>query len=131
MEGKVLSDFVDFSNVMMQRFEEVSVEKDNLVLTYGDEKIRLKIKGNTKTITRAIKEKFYSNRLILEKQKISLSELKKLTVIDFERQKELKEYIDDLIFALYFNVYLENIGLDKANEINEACNENKFYKVIN
>jgi len=33
------------------------------------------------------------------------------------KQKQLKNYIDDLVFALYLNVPLKSIGLNKAKEI--------------
>ena len=130
LEERTLSDFVDFSNIMVQKFNGVSVEKDALILTHENEKIKLKIKSDVKIIAEAIREKFYSSKLIPEKQKISLSELKNLTVIDLERQKELKENIDDLVFALYFNVHLGKIGVKKTNEIQVQCAKSSFYKVL-
>ena len=130
MEERTLSDFVDFSGVMMQKFNNIAVEGNQLVLTRENEKTKLKIKNDTKIITEAIREKFYGNKLIPEKQKISLSELKNLAVIDFERQKELKEYIDDLVFTLYFNIHLGKTGFNKASKVKSECAKNKFYKVL-
>lgn len=54
-----------------------------------------------------------------------------LPVIDFEKQKEIKDYIDDLVFGLYFNVNIRVVGLDKASQIKAACSANKYYKVVN
>ena len=64
-----------------------------------------------------------------EKQKIVLSALKSLPAVDFEKQDKIKDYIDDLVFALYFNVPLQDISLEKAKLVKEACEENEFYKV--
>jgi len=59
-----------------------------------------------------------------------LSDLKEMSVIDFDKQKELKNYIDDLVFALYFNARIDEIGLDKAEKIKKKCAENKFYAIM-
>ncbi len=128
MEDKTLSDFVDFSNILIQKFDEVSVEGNNLILICGQDKKELKIKSGTKIVAQAIAGKFKNNKLIAGNKKISLSELKSLPAIDFEKQKMLKDYIDDLVFALYFNIKIENLGLDKAQEIKEKCAQNFYYK---
>ena len=129
LEDKTLSNLVDFSDVMMQKFDGITVEGGNLVLTKGGEKIECKIKSDIKLIEQTITEKYSSDKLKREKQKISLPELKSLPVADFEKQKALKDYIDDLVYALYFNVPLQDIGLEKAKLVKEACGENEFYKI--
>ena len=74
---------------------------------------------------------YQDNKLKLYKEdQIILSELKELPVIDFEKQKKLKNYIDDLVFVLYFNVPVKKISMDKAGEIRKNCGENKFYKIL-
>ena len=70
-------------------------------------------------------------KLLDEKDQIDLSELKDLAIIDFTKQKELKDYIDDLIFALYFNVPIKEVGLNKTDKIRKMCEESKFYSIIN
>jgi hypothetical protein len=45
-------------------------------------------------------------------------------------EKEIKSYIDDLVFALYFNVPLTEIGLEKAPVIRAVCAENEFYGLV-
>jgi hypothetical protein len=68
--------------------------------------------------------------MILSKE-IILSELKTLSAIDFDEQAMIKNYIDDLVFALYFNISLPTkLDVLKALEVKELCQKNKFYKFI-
>ncbi len=129
LEEKKLSYFIDFSKVMLQKFDNVSVKENNLVLEKDNEKIKLAIKENVNLIQKIIKEKYGKELLKLEKEKITLSELKNLPIIDYERQQKLKDYIDDLVFSLYFKIYLENIGLNKTVEIKSKCSKNPHYKI--
>ena len=130
LEDKTLSEVVDFSGVMAQKFDSVSVEGANLILLKGDEKIRCKVTTDTKLVAKIVKKKYQKEELTLEKMIIGLPELKSLPVIDTEKQKALKDYIDDLVFALYFNVELKNIGLEKAHLVRTSCSSNKYYETI-
>jgi len=130
LEEKTLSDFVDFSKTMVQKFDSVSVESGNLILEKAKEKNKFQIRGDKILVKKIIDEK-YNKGLKLEKSAISLSEFKNLPVIDYDRQQKLKDYIDDLVFALYFNIRLEGLGLDKADKIKTKCSENPYYKIIN
>ena len=56
--------------------------------------------------------------------------MKSLPVIDFDKQKKIKDYIDDLAFSLYFNVLIKKVGVELAGEIKKKCEENKFYKIV-
>lgn len=131
MENIILSKFVDFSKIMIQRFNKVLVKDKKLVLEKSDQKIELPIKGNTSLVTKVINENFSRNGLGLEPNPINLSELISLPVIDFEKQKTIKDLIDDLIFCLYFNIYIPNEKIENANFIKAQCQKNKFYKLIN
>jgi len=42
----------------------------------------------------------------------------------------LKDYIDDLIFALYFNIHIEKVRVERAEVVKSACKKNKFYRTI-
>jgi hypothetical protein len=128
-DGK-LSDFVDFAKVLIQKFDDVYIEDSYLVLEKDKGKIKILIKNNKNLIKKIIAEKYGSKELKLEKQKINLEELKTLPIIDFEKQKQLKDYIDDLVFTLYFNIPLKQLGLNNANIIKELCSKNTHYKVI-
>jgi hypothetical protein len=131
LEEKTLSDFVDFSGVMMQKFDDVQVTGDTLALVHGNRETKLSIQGDTGLIAGTIAEKFGTEGLKLEKRQISLSELRNLQVIDFEKQAKLKDYIDDLVFALYFNILLKEVSLDKSDQIHEVCSASKYYQQFN
>ena len=59
-----------------------------------------------------------------------LSELKYLIALDKNLQESLKDYIDDLVFALYFNVPVKKIGFNQAGRIKELCRQNEFFDYI-
>jgi len=97
-------------------------------LVKNKKQAKLTIKTGQKIIERAI-QNTYGDKKLLGNKEIVLSELKRLPVIDFEKQKELKDYVDDLIFALYFNVPIKKIGFEKAESIKVECAKNKFYNI--
>jgi hypothetical protein len=53
-----------------------------------------------------------------------------LPVLDLERQEQLKNYIDDLVFSLYFGIPLKEVGLDKAKKIQKACSRSEYYHLL-
>ena len=130
LEERTLSDFVDFSQTLIQKFDDVQVDGNALVLCHDNGKTELQIEGDAELVATAISKNFETERLKLEKRRISLSELRNLQVIDLERQTQLKDYIDDLVFALYFNIPLREVSLEKSDEIREACTESKYYRLL-
>ena len=126
-----LSDFVDFSKVMVQKFDNVLVENNNLILEKNKEKIKIPIKASKNLVKKMLTEKYDSKTLKFDKQQIILSELKSLPVIDYAKQQKIKNYIDDLVFALYLNIGLDNLGINKASQIKAKLSKNKFYKLVN
>ena len=131
LESKKLSDFVDFSKVMLQKFDNVSVESNDLILKKDNEKIKLTIKENRGLVKKSLNERYSKHIIELEKQKISLSELKNLLIIDYEKQQKIKDYIDDLVFTLYLNIGLKKLGLNHAEKIKSKCSKNPYYKLVN
>jgi len=131
LEEKNLSDFVDFSKVMLQKFDKVSVEGNDLILEREGKKIKLPIKEHQSLIKKILNKKYGKRIIELEKRKVTLSELKNLPIIDYEKQRKLKDYIDDLVFALYFNIGLEKLGLNQAKNIKAKCSKNRYYKLVN
>jgi hypothetical protein len=95
-----LADLVDFSGVMMQKFDTVLVKGNNLILCKDKKENGLKIKCDKNLVEMVIAEKYGSSELGFEGDRITLSELKTLPAIDFEKQATLKDYIDDLVFVL-------------------------------
>ncbi len=128
LEKVTLRDIIDFNGVQMQQFNKISVVNDKLDL----DTLTLKIPDNYITpVKKALMDNYFDkneNPLLTE---IRLSELKSLPIIDFEYQKQIKDYIDDLVFALYFNVPIKHTGLGYASEIKQSCLENEFYTYIN
>lgn len=130
LEQVKLADLVDSSRVMMQKFDAVTVKGNNLVLCKDKKERKLKIKSNTALVKKIIADKYSSGKLEFEREKIKLSELKSLPAIDFGKQAALKDYIDDLVFALYFNIPLTKVGLKYAPNIKKLCQNNKFYRLL-
>ncbi|MBI5573027.1 MAG: hypothetical protein HY919_00550 [Elusimicrobia bacterium] len=130
LEEKTLSDFIDFSDVMLQKFDDVEIDDSNLILKHNGDKIKLKIKSNTKLVSETI-QKELKEELKLENKKINLADLKNLPVIDFDKQKQIKDYIDALVFALYFNVPINEISPNKSDDIKNLCSKNKYYQIVN
>jgi type I restriction-modification system DNA methylase subunit len=132
LEEVKLGDLVDFSKVMMQKFDTVLVKGHSLVLRKGEKETRLGIRGDAYTclVRRVIKERLGSERLEFAQEKVLLSELKALPAIDFEKQAALKDYVDDLVYALYFDIPLARVGFKHAGEVKKLCRKHKFYGLV-
>lgn len=130
LEGKTLSDFVDFSGVLMQRFKEIRIEKSYLFLTDGDTTIKLKIRDDPELVANILNRELKSNGLKLEKKKVNLSYLRSIPIMDFRKQRDLKDYIDLLVFALYCNIPLEKVKFNKGKEIKRLCSKNKYFTMV-
>jgi hypothetical protein len=128
LEDRQLQDFVDFSNITKQKFDSVEVRGNNLILTQNSEEYKAPIKSKKDVVKAVLNEKYGAKSLL--PGEIVLSELKYLPAIDTDLQKSLKDYIDDLVFALYFNVPVKKIGFNLADQIKELCRQNEFYDYI-
>lgn len=129
LEDTLLSDLVDFSNVGIQKLDEIKLDGNSLVLINDDKQIKCKIK-DTELVKVVLKEELLNNKL-LKNEKIGLSDLKNMSIIDFKKQAELKDYIDDLVFALYFNVPIDMDEVNKPEAVKNKCLKNQFYEVVN
>ena len=130
LEEVKLADLVDISKVMMQKFDALSVKGNSLIL-YKDKKERkLNIQRNKDLVKKTISEKYHSDEFEFEDDKITLSELKSLPIINFEKQADLKDYVDDLVFSLYFNIPLIKVGLEYAENIKKECKKSKYYRLL-
>ncbi len=126
-EETTIADLVDLSNIRLQKIDDFTIEKDFLVLQKGSDKIRCKIKNKFDLVSKILlDQKMY----LFSGSRIKLSQLKNLLAIDTDYQLELKSYIDDLIFALYFDVVIKKMDIDKYKKIREACKRNKYYSLI-
>jgi hypothetical protein len=60
-------------------------------------------------VQKIIQEKYQDGEL-LSAQSIEIKELKSLPAIEFDRQGAIKQEIDDLVFALYFDVSVKDVA---------------------
>lgn len=129
LENSIFSDHIDFKGILQQKFDSVEARGSNFVICYKTNCVKCKITGSASLVQNTLNENLSS--LIDENGIGNISELKNLTVIDFEKQKQTKEYIDDLVFSLYFKVKLQAIGFSNRDKIHNTVSKHKYYKLIN
>jgi len=131
LERFTINDLVDFQNTSMQTFDFIRIEGSNIILTSGNKNIIGKIKkGKSSFIKSIIETEYFSKSALIPSKEIKINELKYLPVIDFDAQKNIKNYIDDLIFALYFNINIKNIGIEYFSLIHKIISKNEYYTLI-
>ena len=109
LEDVLLRDIVDFGKLNVQRFDSINVIGNELVLTNSKE-FRCQIQPNkTALVQRVLRDTDQQGGGFTEGT-ITLQDLKTLPAIDFDKQAEIKKQIDDLVFALYFNVSIKNVA---------------------
>ncbi len=91
LEKLTLANLVDFSKLLKQKFEKISVEGSNLVLEKDGEQVELPIKRDALLVGKIIKTHYGQDDLGLEGETITLPELMSLPAIDFEKQKEIRK----------------------------------------
>jgi len=124
LEKFVINDFIDFPNTALQTFDFVRMEGNDLILASGDKKIAGKIaKGKLDMVKAAIEAEYFPRSTLVPNKDIKMSELKFLPVIDYELQKTIKNYIDDLVFALYFNLPVQDIGIENSDSIHNLVSK--------
>jgi hypothetical protein len=132
LEKPVITDYVEFPRTAMQIFDFGRVVSNNLILTAGDRTITGKIKKDKVELVKSVVTARYPKKQSLfSNNEINLSELKFLPAIDFNAQTKVKKYIDDLVFALYFNIELTNIGIENSTAIHNKVAKNEYYFLVN
>ncbi|MCU0391956.1 MAG: SAM-dependent methyltransferase [Thermoflexibacter sp.] len=99
-----LTDLVDFTNVLVQKFDSIEVENELLILKNQDSITKCKIKKDKDLVERFAKE---------NTENLTLKQLKSALVIDENKQTALRKEIDDLVFCLYFNTQLTDLEQNK------------------
>lgn len=127
LESQQLSEFVDFSNVLLQKFDKIKIEKDFLTIQHKESEVKCPIFKNNKLIEKSINEEYINNS---EFTSGFISDLKQISVFDPEYQQEIKTYIDDLVFALYFNIELELFGFENRKAVKEKCSKSSYFMLI-
>jgi hypothetical protein len=108
LEDVTLQDVVDFGKLNVQKFDGIHVAKNELVLSNGRE-FRLQIASGKSALVEKIIHEKYPDADLLKGQPIPLAELKSLSAIDFAERDAIKQEIDDLVFALYFDVPVKDV----------------------
>ena len=121
LEQVRLKDIIDFTEVTIQKFDSVDVIDDKLILNSRGREFELEIPEKHLELVKS---------LIKFDNEVTIQELKNLVVFDKEYQLAIKDYIDDLIFTLYFNVKLKEIGFTKADSIKKLCSQSKYYNLM-
>lgn len=129
MENNFFTDIINFKGILQQKFDSVEVQGNKLVICYKTNCVKCNITGNAALIQHTLNETLFS--LTDENGIGNISELKNLPVIDFTLQKQIKNYIDDLVFALYFKVKLVSIGFSNRDKVHDTVSKHKYYSLIN
>ena len=129
MERDLFSNQADFKGILQQKFDSVEVQGNKLVICYKSNCVKCNITGNAALVQQTLTDNLTS--LTDENGIGSISDLKNLSVIDFATQGEIKNYIDDLVFSLYFKVKQLDIGFTNRTKVHSACARHKYYQLIN
>ncbi|OQX99893.1 MAG: hypothetical protein B6I24_01545 [Bacteroidetes bacterium 4572_128] len=122
LENKTLSDFIDFENIMLQKFDKIEILENNLLLHKKQKIYNLEIKNNFELLKLKFQE--------LKNTAFSLEELKNLEIIDFDKIKVLKNHIDNMVFALYFKIKIQTSEIKSMKIVKKLCKKNKYYEYI-
>ena len=129
MEKQILSDIIDLKGIMQQKFDKIVVQNNHFIISYKEKTIKATIIKEHETVSEIVNS---INKLgILDNGIGTLNDLKNISAFDHKFQKELKDYIDILVFSLYFKVKLAKLGFVHKKEIEQSCSKNKFFILVN
>lgn len=128
LENKKLSDYIETKEISMQKFDNCKIINDKLVLAYKNNNVTVEIKDKIALVKQILTEMF--NPLIINEPPIKLRELRNIPIIDVEQQKRIQDYINDLVYALYFKIKLPFLGFENKEKIKEICKKNQFYSYL-
>ncbi|HUS86207.1 MAG TPA: N-6 DNA methylase [Bacteroidales bacterium] len=129
LENSTFADHIDFKCILQQKFDSVEVKGDYLVIRHKTNYAKCKITGNASLVQQTLNENL--SALTDENGIGRISDLRNLSVIDFEQQNQIKNYIDDLVFALYFKVNLSSSEFSNFIKVHEVVSKHKYYLLIN
>jgi hypothetical protein len=132
LEKPVINDLVYFKPTTMRKFDFVYVESKNLILTKGNRSYTARIKTNkaVEIVKFAIEARYFPKAPFVLKDPIDIKELRFIPAIDFDEQARLKSYIDDLVFALYFDIQIINPWIGNNADIHKTVAKSEFYPLV-
>lgn len=129
-ESKTLEDCVDFSNTLMQKLDSVMVENDQLVVGRNETEARLDITDSLSIVADVVDNLSENPSLRMGNEPIHVSDLKSIPVVDDHAQHALKSHIDDMVFALYFGIYLDDDDLNSPERVHKKCRSHPHYGLL-
>jgi len=93
-----------------------------LILTNSKE-FRCKIQTGKSALVQSVVREVYQKGGLLTEGTISLQELKVLPAVDFDKRAEIKKEIDDLVYALYFDVAVADVKKHEFYGLVADCND--------
>jgi len=130
MEKQVLSNIVDFSGVLLQKFDRIDVAGEHLVVKYKGKSVRCRVLKDIDSVKK-ITQMTALHGLLSNDGIGNVGELKSLSSFDSEEQAKLKNYIDDLIYSLYLRIDLSMVDYHDKTDVHRACVEDRYYKLVN
>ena len=127
LETQKLKDVVDFSKVKLQKYDRVGIAGDTFIIHYKMNSIECPIIDDINLVQKFIVK--LQETGIFEEQN-SIADLKEISVYNIDYQNRLKEYVDDLVYALYFKLKLPKLGFEHRSEIRKICSNHIHYKVL-
>ena len=120
---------VNFEGILQQQFDFLAVKNNKLLIQHKNHIVEAEITDSQVLVAEVLVD--YADTLLDENGVGSVRELMKFPVVNFWLQKARKRYVDDLVYALYFNVKISEIGFQNRESVHKACKKHKYYAIIN
>ena len=130
LEDKKVSDFVDLSDVFIQKFLEVRVNGRQLVLSGKHKEVRAKIIKKPELVNAALARLYGQEQIAFDGADVSLHTLKNMPVMDLDKAAGLFRQIDELVFSLYFRVDIQSTSFKLPGGVTELCSTNEYYEYV-
>ena len=130
LEDVKLKELVDFSNVLIQKFTAVRVTGKYMVLSRNNIEVRARIMEREDLVGKTIVNIYGNEQEMFSGEDISLSSLKNAPVVDADRAVELFKQIDELVFALYFDIELPKSVVNRGVPVTKLCAKNEYFDYV-
>lgn len=125
LEDLEIKDCVDFSKItLLQKADKVIIHEDKMILFRNTQSFECNILSNKTLLAKELNKPDFADNMI------NINRLLSQKLYDADTGNLLKRYIDDLVFSLYFKVYLPHIGFCNAKKVHDCCQNNKYYPYI-
>lgn len=96
-----------------------------IVIVHGKQETKLPIIGDKKLVSQVILD-WLGTKRDFKPARFHLSDFREMNVVNFDKQVKLKDYLDDLVFSLYFDIKLEKSHISNPKKVRKACIANEF-----